>query len=67
MPKHRSTVYTVVRHSSFGDRGQSHVVGTYLTAERAEEIVGQYTQDMKDKGHGDYFYFEAQANVWYEE
>lgn len=72
MPKHRSTVYTVVRNafteSGWGQSIMDHstIVGTYLTHDRADEVRAAYQQEMKDRGIDD-IYFEVQASTWYEE
>lgn len=60
MPKHRSTVYTVVREKvdewegSFGDTESAWVfdalIGTYVTISRAEEIAAATIQHYVDAG-----------------
>lgn len=63
-PKHRATVYTVVR--TVGDVDPS-VIGVYLTPDRADEVKGASEQDMIDRGMGDLFKFEVQATTYYDE
>lgn len=71
MPKHRSTVFAVVRTQYSDHEGGGFVtpvtIGVYATATRADEIKGRYEQEMKDKGLFDYFEFEVQASTYYDE
>ena len=67
MAKHRSNVFAVVRNCYAPDSGPSHVIGVYLTVERAEEIAGRYTQEMLEKGMSNLFGFGVQATTYYDE
>ncbi len=70
MPKHRSTVYTVVREQqSVPNRWEfSCLIGTYVTDNRAEEVAGAMMQGMRDNGYtDDEFRFTVNPSTWYEE
>lgn len=72
-PKHRSTMYAVVRLAGpeldgnpFDSRTKPTLIGAYVTAMRAEEVKDASAQTMKDLGiHG--FLFEVQAVTFYAE
>jgi hypothetical protein len=79
MPKHRSTVYTVVREKAHTVKAAQYVafqapwefsciVGTYATISRAEEVAGACMQGMRDEGFtDDEFRFSVKASTWYDE
>lgn len=75
MPKHRGTVYTVIRERRVWPRPGivnvyefSAVVGTYATVMRAEEVAGAMLQGIIDGGAlpGE-FIFSVKASTWYSE
>lgn len=77
MAKHRGSVFTVVRER-FVWRGPiqdaqnwyefSAVIGTYLSLQRAEEVVGASQQAFRDAGVGDDEYrFTVKVNTYYDE
>jgi hypothetical protein len=74
MPKHRSSVYTVVReeqvtvpHEYEGYRF-SAIIGTYTTHMRAEEVVGASAQVLLDAGaEPDEYRFSVMASTFYDE
>lgn len=71
MPKHRGTVYAVVRED-FEMRGDHYVfgciIGVYHTLMRAEEVAGASKQQFIDAGmtHDEYI-FSVKATTWYDE
>ena len=71
MPKHRSTVYTVIREQacmSVSGWEFSCLIGTYATINRAEEVAGACMQGMRDEGFtDDEFRFSVKASTWYDE
>lgn len=72
--RNRSSLYVVVRHEldvTFdgvvqGEHG-GHVVGIYRSHDRAEEVAGQYNQQMTDKNLSHLFHFEVQIGTYYDE
>lgn len=67
MPKHRQTVFNVVRLCIDQSKYVPTVVGVYLSLERAEEIKGKFKQEMKEKKLEDIFDFTVQASTYYDE
>lgn len=70
MPKHRQTVFAVVRTMwSEAEEGYINPVlcGAYMTLSRAEEVQGKYKQEMKERGLDDIFNFNVQTVTYYEE
>jgi hypothetical protein len=76
--KHRGSVFTVVReeknwYEGAYDEAQakyvfSSVIGTYLSLERAEEVVGASQQAFRDAGVSDDNYrFSVKVNTYYDE
>jgi hypothetical protein len=79
MPKHRSTCYTVVREKSFTiDNGFGEsvfwefdgLVGTYVTAARADEIASGTIQHYIDAGMDECspeYRCTVKPSTWYDE
>jgi hypothetical protein len=72
MPKHRGTVYTVVREEWKEDMEGAYVfsalIGTYTTLMRAEEVKGASAQALRDAG-ADYddYQFTVHPVTFYDE
>lgn len=72
MPKHRSTLYTVVREVFFMGDGAwvfSALVGIYSTLIRAEEMAGSSMQALNDVNpHAESYYrFTVVPTTFYDE
>lgn len=75
MPKHRQSVFTVIREVCIeeGNEGEaeykfSAAIGTYQSLNRAEEVVGLSAQAFRDAGVPDGVYrFNVQVNTYYDE
>jgi hypothetical protein len=78
MPKHRASVYTVVREKADVWEGSlfdtetswvlNGIIGTYVTLRRAEEVMGAAAQSFRDAGVADDEYrFSVQVNTYYDE
>lgn len=75
MPKHRSSVYTVVREKwqeivpkVEGEYIFDGIVGTYLTPQRADEIAAASTQQFLDAGMvDDEYHFSVSVSTYYDE
>lgn len=64
MPKNRTSVYPIVRHTFDGNDVVCAVAGSH---ERADELVGEYTQAFLDRGYNpDEFYFYATSTTYYD-
>lgn len=62
--KNKSNIYVVLRHDF---SGTDVVVATCLSSEKADDLVGEYTQLFLDKGFTtDEFYFYATISVFYD-
>lgn len=74
MPKHRSTLFTVLRTQKldpeFHDDGTEWVsptlIGSFYSLEGAEQQSGKYQQEMKEKGFDGFFKFEVQSVTYYD-
>lgn len=72
MPKHRGSVYTVVREERtvYGNDlyGQPSIIGVYATLQRADEVADGSAQHLRDLGaeDGDYR-FTVQVSTYYDE
>jgi hypothetical protein len=71
MPKHRGSIYVVMRES-YDDHIEAWVepaiIGTYATIMRAEEVAGIFQQAMVDAGYPyDGFRFSVKVTTYYDE
>lgn len=72
--KNRSNLFLVVRNEvAYDEEGAvngisaAHVVGIYRTPERADELCGQYNQQVEDGKLPREFHFEVQVGTYYDE
>lgn len=62
--KNKSSLFPVLRHDFTGN---DCVVAICLTPEKADDLVGEYTQLFKDKGfQDDEFYFYSSMSIYYD-
>lgn len=66
-PKNRGSVFAVIRTSQYGEFYlDPHLLGVFLTLDRAEEVRDSYIQDFLDR-HIEGFKFEVQISNYYDE
>lgn len=73
MPKHRQTLFAVVREFETGtnfDLTDAVIIGVYLTFQRADEVKDAAKQEFVDRFgivEASKFHFSIQAVTYYEE
>jgi hypothetical protein len=78
MPKHRGTVFTVVRENRIIENIATGtletwvfggIVGTYASIHRADEVAAASHQHVRDQfpGIADDFRFTVKPSTWYDE